>query len=354
MKQLIKFTISVIVLIIIILAIKFALNFNVKNSDEDVVNVFNWGEYIDPALIKEFEEETGYRVEYELFDSNEAMYTKIKSNAGDYDVIVPSEYMVSKMMKEDLLLPIDKDIVTNFSNVDENYLNPAFDEGNVYTAPYFWGTVGIVFNTTMTDLDFDSWDDLWDPSLENNVLLVDGAREIIGMSLNSLGYSLNTDNKVELKLAQQKLFELKPNVKGIIGDEVLLLMPQGEAAAAVTWSGSAADMMWENEDLDYSVPKEGSNIWIDNMAIPKTCNNYEGANAFIQFMLEPEHMAQNADYVGYSTPMKNPEKYLDAEVVEDTRFYPEQETLDKLEYYEDLDPELLQYYNDLFLEFKMY
>ncbi len=354
MKQIAKFMILVIFLIIAIFCAKLLLNRNVSNSANDVVNVYNWGEYIDPELITEFEEESGYRVEYELFDSNEAMYTKIKSEAGDYDVVVPSEYMVSKMMKEDLLLPIDKESVSNFKNVDENYLDPEFDPGNIYSAPYFWGTVGVVFNPTMTDLTFESWEDLWDPSLENNVLLVDGAREMIGVGLNSLGYSLNTDNEIELRMAQKKLFELKNNVRGIIGDEVLVLMPQGEAAAAVTWSGSAADMMWENEDLDYSVPKEGSNIWIDSMVIPKTCNNYEGANAFIQFMLEPEHMAQNADYVGYSTAMKNPGDYLDAEVVEDERFYPSQEMIDKLEYYEDLEPELLQYYNDLFLEFKMY
>ncbi len=354
MKQLIKFIILVIVIIALLFGAKYLLNHDVKNGADDVVNVYNWGEYIDPELITEFEKESGYRVEYELFDSNEAMYTKIKSDAGDYDVVVPSEYMVSKMMKEDLLLPIDKELVTNFKNVDDNYLNPEFDPGNEYSAPYFWGTVGIVFNTTMTDLDFNSWDDLWDPSLENNVLLADGAREVIGFALNSLGYSLNTADQIELRLAQEKLFELKRNIRGIIGDEVLVLMPQGEAAAAVTWSGSAADMMWENEDLDYSVPEEGSNIWIDSMVIPKTCNNYEGANAFIQFMLEPEHMAQNADYVGYSTAMKHPDEYLDAEVVEDERFYPKQTMIDKLEYYEDLEPELLQYYNDLFLEFKMY
>lgn len=353
MKKLIRFTLIVVVMIISIILLKHLINKNVKNSSDNVVNIYNWGEYIDESLISEFEKETGYRVEYELFDSNEAMYTKIKANAGDYDVVVPSEYMVSKMIKEDLLLPIDKKEV-DFSNVDENYQNPKFDKNNTYSAPYFWGTVGVIFNKTMTDLKFDSWNDLWDKSLKNNILLVDGAREIMGVGLNSLGYSLNTSDEIELRLAQKKLFELKDNVRGIIGDEVLVLMPNAEAAAAVTWSGSAADMMQENKDLDYSVPKEGSNIWIDSMVIPKTCNNYKGANAFINFMLQPEHMAQNAEYVGYSTTLKNPEKYMDKTIVEDKRFYPDQSLLKKLEYYEDLKPELLQYYNDLFLEFKMY
>ncbi len=353
MKILLKYLLAIIGAILLILFLKYRLNSHETSSD-NVVNVYNWGEYIDPELIEEFEHESGYEVEYELFDSNEAMYTKIKSNAGDYDVVVPSEYMIEKMKDEDLLIPLDKSIVTNFKNVDESYLNPGFDQGNVYSAPYFWGTVGIVFNTTMTDLKFNSWDDLWDQSLEDNVLLVDGAREIMGMALNSLGYSLNTSDKIELQLAAQKLESLKPNVKGIIGDEVLVLMPKGEAAAAVTWSGSAQDMMAENKDLDYSVPNEGSNIWVDSMVIPKTCNNPEGANEFINFMLRPENMAKNAEYVGYSTPMKNPEKYLDEDVVNDERFYPTSEKLAKLEYYKALDPELLQYYNDLFLEFKMY
>lgn len=352
MRNLLKYFLLIVLAIIIILLLKHKLNSHETSSDK-VVNVYNWGEYIDPELIEEFEQESGYKVEYELFDSNEAMYTKIKSNAGDYDVVVPSEYMVEKMKREDLLIPLDKSIVTNFKNVDDTYLNPGFDQGNVYSAPYFWGTVGIVFNTSMTDLEFNSWDDLWDPSLANNVLLVDGAREIMGMALNSLGYSLNTSDKIELGLAAQKLESLKPNVKGIIGDEVLVLMPKGEAAAAVTWSGSAQDMMSENADLDYSVPDEGSNIWVDSMVIPKTCNNPTGANEFINFMLRPENMAKNAEYVGYSTPMKSPEKYLDEATVSDERFYPPKEKLAKLEYYEALDPELLQYYNDLFLEFKM-
>ncbi len=353
MKNLLKYLLLIIFIIAIILVIKCKLNSH-ETSSEDVVNIYNWGEYIDPTLIKKFEKESGYQVEYELFDSNEAMYTKVKSNAGDYDVVVPSEYMIEKMKNEDLLIPLDKSIVTNFKNVDDAYLNPGFDKGNVYSAPYFWGTVGVVYNKTMTDLKFDSWDDLWDPSLKNNVLLVDGAREIMGMALNSLGYSLNTSDKLELGLAAKKLESLKDNVKGIIGDEVLVLMPKAEAAAAVTWSGSAQDMMSENEDLDYSIPKEGSNIWVDSMVIPKTCNNPKGANEFINFMLEPENMAKNAEYVGYSTPLKNPEKYLDVDVVNDERFYPTDKTLANLEYYEALSPKLLQYYNDLFLEFKMH
>ncbi len=353
MRKLLNSTMIIIILIIGLFIIKYNLNQSTE-SNENVVNVYNWGEYIDPDLITEFEKETGYHVVYEVFDSNEAMYTKIKSNAGGYDVIVPSEYMLEKMKQEDLLIPLDHQQIPNFKNVDNNYLNPTFDPNNVYSAPYFWGTVGIIYNETKTDLTFNSWNDLWDESLSNQVFLVDGAREIIGMALNSLGYSVNTKDAESLQAALNKLYTLKPNVKAIIGDEILTLMPAGEATAAVTWSGSAADMMSENSDLNYSIPKEGSNIWVDSMAIPKTSDNINGANAFINFMLKPSSMAKNAEYVGYSTPMKNPEQYLDAEIVNDKRFYPDNQTINRLEYYENLSPELLQYYNDLFLEFKMY
>ncbi len=353
MRKLLNSIMIIIILIIGLFLIKYNLN-KTTESNENVVNVYNWGEYIDPDLITEFEKETGYHVVYEVFDSNEAMYTKIKSNAGGYDVIVPSEYMLEKMKQEELLIPLDHKQIPNFKNVDNNYLNPTFDPNNVYSAPYFWGTVGIIYNETKTDLIFNSWNDLWDESLNNQVFLVDGAREIIGMALNSLGYSVNTKDPTMLQAALNKLYSLKPNVKAIIGDEILTLMPAGEATAAVTWSGSAADMMSENADLNYSIPKEGSNIWVDSMAIPKTSDNITGANAFINFMLKPSSMAKNAEYVGYSTPMKNPEKYLDAEIVNDKRFYPDNQTINRLEYYENLSPELLQYYNDLFLEFKMY
>ncbi len=353
MRKLLNSTMIIIILIIGLFIIKYNLNQSTE-SNENVVNVYNWGEYIDPELIDEFETETGYHVVYEVFDSNEAMYTKIKSNAGGYDVIVPSEYMLEKMKQEDLLIKLDHKQIPNFKNVDANYLNPAFDPNNIYSAPYFWGTVGIIYNETKTDLNFSSWNNLWDKSLKNEVFLVDGAREIIGMALNSLGYSVNASDKSQLQSALTKLYQLKPNVKAIIGDEILTLMPNGEATAAVTWSGSAADMMSENSDLNYAIPKEGSNIWVDSMAIPKTSDNIKGANAFINFMLKPSSMAKNAEYVGYSTPMKNPEAYLDEEIVNDQRFYPEEATIDRLEYYENLSPELLQYYNDLFLEFKMY
>ncbi|WP_391120636.1 ABC transporter substrate-binding protein [Psychrobacillus sp. L3] len=353
-----KDIINAIVSIVIACALLFVANDYLDKSSgkagSDTVTIYNWGEYIDPDLIKQFEEESGYRVVYETFDSNEAMMTKIEQGGTSYDIAVPSEYAIEKMKKNHLLLPIDHSKIPNIKNIDPYFLNLSFDPKNEYSLPYFWGTVGIVFNPTLLKgQTFESWDDLWDPSLKGQVLLVDGAREVIGMGLNSLGYSLNsTDDKV-LQEASAKLKKLTPNVKAIIGDEVTQLMVNGEAPVALTWSGQAADMMSENEELDYAVPEEGSNLWFDNMVIPKTAANIEGAHAFINFMLNAEIAAQNADYVGYSTPNKAAMGLMDEEVTSDERFYPTEEMRDNLEVYNDLGLKMLGEYNELFLKFKM-
>ncbi|KOS62463.1 ABC transporter substrate-binding protein [Lysinibacillus agricola] len=354
MKQLIQATIAILVVSALLFYAADALSAGGGKSGKDTLTIFNWGEYIDPDLLKQFEKETGIHVIYETFDSNEAMMTKIQQGGTAYDIAVPSEYMIEKMKEENLLIPLDKTKIPNLKNIDPYFLDLPFDEDNKYSVPYFWGTVGIVYNPKLVgNLDFSSWDDLWDPSLNRKVFLVDGAREVIGMGLNSLGYSLNSLNGHELREATDKLITLAPNVKAIIGDEITPLMINNEAAVALTWSGQAADMMSENEDLDFAVPEEGSNLWFDNMVIPKTSKNIDGAHAFINFMLKAESGAQNADYVGYSTPNIEAMKLMDKEVVSDERYYPTEEQRDTLEVYKNLGPDYLGKYNELFLEFKM-
>ncbi|SDM48833.1 spermidine/putrescine transport system substrate-binding protein [Psychrobacillus sp. OK028] len=354
MKEITRAAIAIVVVCIILFGVNNYLNQSSGNAGNDTLTIYNWGEYIDPDLITQFEEESGYRVVYETFDSNEAMMTKIEQGGTSYDIAVPSEYAIEKMKENDLLLEIDHSKIPNMSNIDPYFLDLAFDPKNKYSIPYFWGTVGIVFNPALLDgQSFESWDALWDPSLEGEVLLVDGAREIIGMGLNSLGYSLNSTDEKELLEATAKLKELTPNVKAIIGDEVTQLMINEEASVAVTFSGQAADMMWENEGLDYAVPEEGSNLWFDNMVIPKTAANVEGAHEFINFMLDAEVAAQNADYVGYSTPNTAAVALMDEEVTSDERFYPPEESRENLEVYKNLGLEMLGKYNELFLEFKM-
>ncbi|WP_449538683.1 ABC transporter substrate-binding protein [Ferdinandcohnia sp. Marseille-Q9671] len=330
------------------------LNSSQGLSEGNTLTVYNWGDYIDEELIDRFEEETGIKVIYETFDSNEAMMTKIEQGGTTYDIAVPSEYMIDKMRQEDLLIPLDHSKLPNLSNIDERFMDLPFDPGNVYSVPYFWGTVGIVYNPTMLDgIEFTSWNDLWDPSLENEILLIDGAREVIGMGLNSLGYSLNDTNIAHLNEAKEKLIKLRPNVKAIVGDEGKVLVQNGEASIALVWSGDAADIMWENEDLEYAVPTEGSNLWFDNMVIPKTAKNVDGAHQFINFILDEEVAAQNTEYVSYSTPNKEALKHMPEEMVSDERFYPSPELTEKLEVYENLGKKNLAIYNQIFLEFKM-
>ena len=196
MKSILRASIAIIIVCIALFVISNYLNKNAGNADSDTVTIFNWGEYIDPDLLKQFEKESGYRVVYETFDSNEAMMTKIEQGGTSYDIAVPSEYAIEKMKENDLLLPIDHSKIPNLQNIDPYFLDLSFDPKNKYSIPYFWGTVGIVFNPTLLDgQTFESWESLWDPSLKGKVLLVDGAREVVGMGLNSLGYSMSRNYK---------------------------------------------------------------------------------------------------------------------------------------------------------------
>lgn len=355
MKQLLQATITIIVSCALLFVVANQLQSSSSNGGANTLTVYNWGEYIDPELIDKFEEQTGMTVIYETFDSNEAMLTKVKQGGSAYDIAVPSEYTIESMKEDGLLIPLDLTQIPNLEHIGEDFLNLAFDPGNEYSIPYFWGTVGIVFNPALTPehLDFTSWEHLWDPALKGKVFLVDGSREVIGMGLNSIGQSLNVKDEALLREATDKLISLAPNIKAVIGDEITPLMINGEATVALTFSGQAADMMWENEELDFAVPEEGSNLWFDSMVIPKTSKNIEGAHQFINFMLDPENAAQNTDYVGYSSPNASAWELLDEEVIADERFYPSQALRDKLEVYENLGLEWLGVYNEHFLEFKM-
>lgn len=354
MKKLILASLSIILLCVVLLESRLYINAS-QSGEENTLTIFNWGEYIDPALIKKFEEETGISVIYETFDSNEALLTKLKSGSTSYDIVVPSDYMIKKMKDYDMLKKIDKSRIENFSNLNPVLLNLSFDPNNEYSIPYFWGTLGIVYNTKLVDEDmiFEKWDDLWDDRLKNDILLVDGAREMLGLALQSQGFSVNETNTVRLKLAEKKLELLGKNVKAINNDEKTMLMANNEAKVAVTFSGNATAMIAENEDLVYSVPKTGSNIWFDNIVIPKVAKNEDAAYKFINFMLRTENAAQNAEFIGYSTPVLSALDLLPEEIREDEQLYPKEETMSHLEVYESQPQKIVQLQNDLFLEFKI-
>lgn len=354
MKNLVRAFIGILIISFALLFAIDYLNTAEGYSGDNTLTIFNWGDYIDPELIDQFEDETGIKVIYQTFDSNEAMMTKIEQGGTTYDIAVPSDYTIAKMIDDDLLIPLDYSKIVGLENIDERFLDISFDPDNIYSIPYFWGTVGIVYNPELLDgLEITSWNDLWDENLENQIFLADGAREVVGMALNSIGYSLNSTDTAELAAVSGKLQSLMPNVKAILGDEIKMLLANEEAAVGLVWSGDAAEIMYENEALTYVIPEEGTNLWSDNLVIPKTAKNLDAAYEFINFMLRPEVAAQNADYVGYSTPNAAALELMDPEVTVDERFYPSTEVTDELEYYTNIGKANLAKYNDIFLEFKM-
>ena len=354
MKKLYSFLLGIVVVILVLAGLSARLEAKTNPKDSDKLVIYNWGDYIDPELLKEFTKETGIQVQYNTFDSNEAMYTKIKQGGTAYDIAIPSEYMIAKMMDENLLEKLDKSKLKGLDNIDPRFLNLDFDPGNQYSVPYFWGTLGIIYNTKMVDKAPEHWADLWRPEYKNDIMMYDGAREVMGIGLNSLGYSLNSKDPQQLQESVDKLYTLMPNIKALVADEMKGYMIQNNAAIGVTFSGEARQMLDANEDLRYVVPSEASNLWFDNIVIPKAVKNKEAAYAFINFMLRPENAYKNALYVSYSTPNKEAKKMLPKEVQEDQAFYPSDDTLKNLEVYEQLGKKWLGIYNDLYLQVKMY
>lgn len=354
MKRLLTFA-GTILAVCAVLALGIRqLNLSQGFTGSNTLTIYNWGDYIDPDLIDKFEEETGYVVSYETFDSNEAMYTKINQGGTGYDIAIPSEYMIERMVEEDMLVELDHSQIEGLTHIDPRFLDQPFDPDNRYSIPYFWGTLGIIYNETLVDTPPETWNDLWSSEYRDSMMVIDGAREMMGISLQSEGQSLNETDPAILRQAADKLKGMMPNVKAVIADEIKMYMIQEEAAIAVTFSGEASEMLWENENLHYVIPPEGTNLWFDNIVIPKTARNLDGAYAFINFMLDPENAALNAEYVGYSTPNKDAIPLMDPEITEDEQFYPSDEQVANMEVYENLGPEVLGLYNDLFLEVKMY
>ncbi|HFU4116587.1 TPA: ABC transporter substrate-binding protein [Streptococcus suis] len=354
MKRLYSFFLGIIAIVLVLWGISYKLEADSTQGTTDKLVIYNWGDYIDPELLKEFTVETGIQVDYQTFDSNESMYTKIKQGGTTYDLTIPSEYMISKMTEENMLIKLDKSKIEGLENIDPQFMGLSFDKNNDYSIPYFWGTLGIVYNETIVENPPQEWEDLWSEEYRDNIMLIDGVREVMGFGLQSLGHSLNSKNPAEIEKAAEHLYNLTPNVKAIVADEIKGYMIQDAAAIAVSFSGEASEMLDGNENLHYVVPSKGSNLWFDNMVIPKTAKNLDGAYAFMSFMLRPENALRNAEYVGYSTPIPAAKAMLDEETQNDESFYPSEETMKKMEVYDNLGQEMLGMYNDLYLQFKMY
>ena len=354
MKQLMTMLLGLLLIVAVLFGFRHQLESSLGLTDGNTIVFYNWGDYIDPELLTQFEEETGYSVIYETFDSNEAMMTKIEQGGTRYDVAVPSEYMIEQMIEADLLQEIDHSLLPNLENINPRFLDLEFDSNNRFSIPYFWGTLGIIYNTNYVDeSEVQQWNDLWNPKFRNNIMIYDGAREVLGVGLQSLGYSLNETDSTRLREATNKMKTLMPNILALVADEMKMHLGNEEAMIGVTFSGEASMAIWENPELAYVLPEEGSNLWFDNIVIPHNAQNVEGAHALIDFLLRPEVAAQNADYVGYSTPNEAAMALMDPEVISDEAFYPSEDALDKLEVYRGLGQEKLIEYNDLFLEVKI-
>ncbi len=325
-----------------------------KEYPNGEVNVYNWGEYIDEELITQFEDETGIKVNYDTFDSNESMYVKLKSGGVNYDITIPSDYMIEKMKNEDMLEEINYANIPNYSFVREDLKSKSFDTENKYTVPYFWGTVGILYNKTMVTDPVDSWDILWNEKYNQQIFMYDSQRDSLAVALKKLGYSLNTTDEKQLLEAQQLLIDQKPLVQAYFGDPIRDKMIGEEGALAVVYSGDAMYCMNENENLDYAIPKEGSNTWFDAMVIPKGAKNKENAEAFINFMTNPDNALKNSEYIGYSTTNQKAYEMLPNEVKNTTAYWPDASMLENNEVFENLDADTAAFYDKIWTEVLAY
>lgn len=342
-------------IIIAVLVLAMVLSFLPGCGQSKVVlNVFNWGEYIDKELLTKFEQETGIKVNYELFDTNESMLAKLETGGTHYDVIFPSDYVIEEMIDKGMLAKIDFSNIPNFQYIDDRFKSLDYDPNNEYSVPYFWGTLGILYNTDMVTEPVESWDILWDEKYAGQILMLDSMRDTMGVALKKLGYSVNSKNPDEVHQARDLLIQQRSMVNGYYVDEIVDMMINGDAALALNWSGAAMDIYWQDvENVQYAVPKEGSNLWFDCMVIPSTSQHQKEAEMFINFMLDPDNAYQNTEFVGYATPNKAALEMLkeeSPEVVSMDAYYPSEEVLDRCEVFIDLGASK-GLYNDAWMEF---
>lgn len=312
---------------------------SVDTGDQITLNVYNWGQYISDGsddcldVIAAFEEAYPHiKVNYSTYESNEVMYTKLAGGGITVDVIIPSDYMIARMIEEDMLLELDFSNIPNYQYIDDNFKNTVYDPENKYSVPYAWGTVGIVYNTKYVDeADLTGWNLLWNEKYDDKILMYDNSRDAFGIAQLMLGYSLNTTDEQELRECAELLARQKPYVQQYVMDQIFDLMQNEEAWIAPCYAGDFVTMAAENEDLVFYRPEEGFNLFIDALCIPNTCQQKEAAELFINFLCEPEIAAGNMEWICYSTPLKREavEEFLGAEILDDPVAYPSDEEITK-------------------------
>ncbi|MBE6788533.1 MAG: spermidine/putrescine ABC transporter substrate-binding protein [Ruminococcaceae bacterium] len=343
-----------------VLVLSFALITGCGKKYDATIIVYNWGgPYMSEGsndtvdLNKLFEERYNVKVKYRTYDSNEAMYAKLKNGGANYDIIIPSDYMVARLIEEDLVEKLDFSNIPLFeTNIMDSFKNPDYDPTNEYSVPYSWGTVGIIYNKTLVKDTVDSWSILWDKKYTDNVLMFNNSRDSFAVAQTLLGYSQNTTNKDEIKAAADKLSEQKPIVQGYYMDEIYDKMINGDAAIATYYAGDALVMMDENEDLAFAYPKEGTNRFADAFCIPKGSKNKKYAEMYINFMLEAENALANSEVTGYCTPNTAAFELLDDDVKNNKIMYPDDEYLKKCESYIHLPSDINTYVQELWINIK--
>ncbi len=326
------------------------------------LNVYNWGQYMADGsdgsldIIAAFEAKYPHiHVNYSTFDSNEIMYTKLASGGITVDVIIPSDYMVARLVKENMLLPINFENVPNYQYIDERFRNMIQDPENLYSVPYTWGTVGIIYNTKYVDeADLTGWELLWNEKYADKILMFDNSRDAFGIAAYLLGYDVNTTDEAELRACAQKLAEQKPLVQQYIMDQIYDLLENEEAWIAPYYAGDYLTMAENNPDLAFYLPEnQGFNLFVDSMCIPTCAKEKEAAELFINFLCDPEIAAANMDWVGYSVPLSAAKEYMDPETVADPVSYPADELLSRGSAYNYLPPSITRFVENLFLEVRI-
>ena len=329
-------------------------------NDNLTLYVYNWGEYIADGsddsmdVIEEFEALTGIRVEYTTFDTNEGLYSKLQSGSAYYDIIIPSDYMISRMAQSGMLEKLNYSNIPNFEKyVDETFRNPDYDVNQEYSVPYTWGTVGLIYNTKYVTEAVDSWDILWNENYSGKILMFSNSRDAFAIALKRLGYSMNTENPEELREAADLLTAQKDVVQAYVMDQIFDKMTEENAWIAPYYAGDYLTMSETNEDLAFVFPKEGFNQFVDAMCIPKGCVNKEAAEMFINFMCEPRVSAENCGYIGYSTPVSAAKDLMDEEMVSNEVAYPSAEVLENSETFRNLSDETNKLLDDLWIEVRI-
>lgn len=297
-------------------------------AQAETLNIYNWSDYLPQRIIDLFSRETGITVNYITYESNEEMYDNIKASNGDYDLVVPSTYYVSKMQKEGLLQPINKGQLANYENLDERLLNLKHDPQSEYSVPYLWGTTALfIDNAQLKTSPITSWSDLWRPEFKGKLILTDDMREVFHVGLRTLGYSGNSTNPAEIEAAYNKLRKLQPNIAEYNSEEPRDAITEGRVFAGMIWNGEAHLAKQDRFTVSYIYPTEGAVLWIDSLVIPKNAKNPSAAHKFINYLLRPSMAAIASESIGYASPNKKALKLIDPWVRGSQTVYPSDETL---------------------------